>query len=837
MMILLPSAASSAAPTDGVLFTNEDGKTNTAPTADDISAGGTDLTLTEFGTTSGWYCVTANVTFTGKVDVVGNVYLIIADGCVMTVPSGGISVPSGSSLTTYSQTLGSDKGKLKSAGSCVALGGGSLTNVAAIEGANAVLVNGGGIIHNYGTIAGTSVKNTVAVKIDTAETVAIINHNGGLIRGLSGIQLTAAAGSTIDNYGEIIGTSPSGPSVGTTTDAAITNHNGGLIQGLQYGIRMNGGGIVNNSGVIRALNDSFAYTIYANKPCTVINTDTGLIETNEHGIWLLRGGTVINSGAVRPIPIAGGDKYGPNVNAVYANGTTNVINNAGGLLEGNTCTILFEGCGGSVDNSGEIRTLILEDNLKRYGIEAGYDGATEPINIINRAGGIIKGANYAIVLHSGGSIYNYGTIEGPSFGVYTFDSGNPFSFLNEGTVKGNMRFSGDINEVTLAAGSKITGTFNIGANPDSKLTFTGNPGASLVFTVVGGNANIGSAEVRSNQSQLPANLQPGTVIVLIDGSAGTMSGTPANTVLWIGGYEFELSIEDNKLIATLQGTVTPPGPITPPSKDFYITASAGPGAAISPEGKIIVSAGGSRTFSFTAAEGYSILAVLVDGVYLSYEDIVKGSYTFYSVRANHRIEVTATTAAAVLTIIVVEGKGYAEYSVNGGSFTKYESPVSLPINCSLIVIAYADNGYGFNEWRNGMLTYPDAEIRFAVVTASLNLDLYFADIFAGNLTDKDQDMPLGMIGLLLLLIAGILLLLIARRRRYEVVKNGGSASIIGEDKVSRKAAYRFSVEGEAGMVSYRIEGNGIHKPLFPDEDGVYVIPKGEITGGVTIECG
>ena len=89
---------------------------------------------------------------------------------------------------------------------------------------------------------------------------------------------------------------------------------------------------------------------------------------------------------------------------------------------------------------------------------------------------------------------------------------------------------------------------------------------------------------------------------------------------------------------------------------------------------------------------------------------------------------------------------------------------------------------------------------------------------------------------ILLFIAGFLLLLILfYRRRYEVIKAEGPVSIIGKDKAHRKSAYRFSAEG-AGLVSYRIGESGTWKTLSPDADGEYMIPKGEITDNVTIEC-
>jgi len=59
---------------------------------------------------------------------------------------------------------------------------------------------------------------------------------------------------------------------------------------------------------------------------------------------------------------------------------------------------------------------------------------------------------------------------------------------------------------------------------------------------------------------------------------------------------------------------------------------------------------------------------------------------------------------------------------------------------------------------------------------------------------------------------------------------------VGKDKVRRKSAYRFSIEGGTGTVSYRIGEDGAWKTLIPGPSGDYLIPKGEITDTLIIEC-
>ena len=848
IFIMLPSAASSAAPTDNVLFIKEDGSSSTCPVAEDISAGGMSLTFTQFGPTSGWYIVTADATLTGTVAVGGDAYIIIADNCKLTVPSGGILIPSGSSLTIYAQTLkDADKGKLVSADKCVNIDGGSLTNAAVIEGVNAVHISGGGVLHNYGTIKGSSAG--AAILADTTADVSITNHENGLIQGKYGISMKAAVGSTVDNYGSIIGTSSDSVAVSIKTDATITNHEGGFMQSNQTCIGIGDTGTVYNSGHIKVLSKSgLAVGIFARNTALIVNNETGLIECeNAYGtIRLFSGGTIVNSGIIRATE--GEHAY----TAIYANAATDVINNAGGLIESVHFTIMF--CNnGTVDNYGEIISRGVGSQC--YGIlTLGDDSSdpTDPTTVINREGGVIRGSNIGVRLSAGGEMHNYGTTEGSLYGVYFDYSGAPFTFTNSGAIKGGVGLSGngggisaDANDATMGAGSTISGRFGIGDNPGSKLTFTGDPGSSLLYAVVGGNTYIGNATICIDPVGISAGLKIGDVLILIDGSAGTMKGSPANSELSVGGYVFELKVEGNKLIAVVleaappidPPTDPPTDPNTPDSKDYFITASGDAGAKISPDGKVKVGGGGSRRFEFSALAGYSVLAVFVDGEPLSKEDVEKGSYTFRNVLANHTITVTSTLSTVILYVNVIDGKGHAEYSVNGGPFIVYMSPVPLPDNCSLIVVAHADGGYMFKEWRNGALTYADPEVTFGIVTASISLDLLFAGDGGplGTESGPGHDSPPLWIIALVVLLIGILLWLVFFRRYYKVVKVETSAVIIGGDRAHRKSAYRFSTGG-AGTVSYRVGEEGQWKMLFPDADGDYVIPRGEITDSVTIEC-
>ena len=97
-------------------------------------------------------------------------------------------------------------------------------------------------------------------------------------------------------------------------------------------------------------------------------------------------------------------------------------------------------------------------------------------------------------------------------------------------------------------------------------------------------------------------------------------------------------------------------------KTFKITASAGTGGSISPNGTTTVSYGDSKTFTFTPNQGYKVKSVVVDGTN-------KGeltTYTFSNVKAAHSISVTFEPSGKVDIgrPDVTDGDGG---SVNGGS--------------------------------------------------------------------------------------------------------------------------------------------------------------------------
>lgn len=69
-------------------------------------------------------------------------------------------------------------------------------------------------------------------------------------------------------------------------------------------------------------------------------------------------------------------------------------------------------------------------------------------------------------------------------------------------------------------------------------------------------------------------------------------------------------------------------------RTWLITASAGEGGTIQPQGKVYVSSGADKAFSIRPEAGYTLQDVLVDGKSVG----PSGTYTFENVRANHSIK-------------------------------------------------------------------------------------------------------------------------------------------------------------------------------------------------------
>jgi len=278
---------------------------------------------------------------------------------------------------------------------------------------------------------------------------------------------------------------------------------------------------------------------------------------------------------------------------------------------------------------------------------------------------------------------------------------------------------------------------------------------------------------------------------------------------------------------------TPPAPSV---KDYYITATSDSNSSITPGGTVKVQKGDNKTFFFSASPGYSISSVTVDRRSLTQEQIALGQYTFTNLNMNHTIDVAGIynpDGSITLSINIAQGKGYAEYSFDGGAnFTTYVSATAIPPSSNVVIRAYADDGYGFDRW-GGASESTMSEISFGGVGTSLHLDLYFTENSAAH--GGLLWWTLGLI-ILTIIILSLIWLILFYGRYCDVIKIGGNAIIMGNERVRRRSEYRFSVEGSSGgKVSYRVGEGGQWKTLSPDTNGEYTIPMGETVDNIAIE--
>ncbi|MBR2894663.1 MAG: hypothetical protein IKC03_03260, partial [Oscillospiraceae bacterium] len=113
-----------------------------------------------------------------------------------------------------------------------------------------------------------------------------------------------------------------------------------------------------------------------------------------------------------------------------------------------------------------------------------------------------------------------------------------------------------------------------------------------------------------------------------------------------GGYFYD---EYGNLLPTSGGGFF----IIDDDEDIYIYASAGTGGDISPYGKVYVGYYGSKSFTITPHDGYSIARVVVDG----YNVGAVSSYSFRSVTSSHSISATFSRNNRNMTITASAGTG------------------------------------------------------------------------------------------------------------------------------------------------------------------------------------
>lgn len=440
-----------------------------------VTITGNDATLTNLGTisqTGTGRVVRDNTGVTGLVinnGSAGNASALMqaADGDVIQMAKSPASV----TLNNYGQliSLNASAGGSQAVDFAGILSGTNIVNnyagglIKAFE-ADAVRPGVNGVINNAGTILSitTTGSSSDGVDVQSNSGVQVNNLAGGLIQGgrhgITGgpADATVTFSTVVNNaVGAIIqGDNGAGINLdGFNAKQTAVISNAGLIVG--NGVTGDGDGVdidgivnITNTGTIRSVN---AFSTIA----------AGLAYSEGISVG---GGTITNSGTIeglvaagntnavgRGITIVGNDLAGGGREAIYGNAV--VVNNAGGLIRGQTDSAIVVG-----------------------GPASGFT-----VGITNNAGATIQGggtANAAIVTgFDNDTVTNGGRIDGSSSGkAIDLGAGN--------------------NTVHIVGGSAVVlGSINGGVGGTNTMTI--NPGAGNAFAYAGAISNFASVEVQS----------------------------------------------------------------------------------------------------------------------------------------------------------------------------------------------------------------------------------------------------------------------------------------------------------------------------------------------------
>jgi len=736
-----------------------------------------------------WFLVEDKIVLDGELILAGDINIIFSDNSRLQ-PHRGTTITKGSNLALYPQSADGGGSRLTS------MTGTPLTMKEGTSLINAIIISGSGgyngAINCIGNIS------------------YIVNGKNATISGNnSGIKLNN--NGEIHNYGNIHGLYLINNSSGIWSESGgtIINYSSGVISGHTYGVCLKAGGQLDNYGTIRtsAAEDKFGlYGVFVYNTGKVINWESGLIQSIGEGVRFHEGSKLDNYGTIV------GDKH--SLSAYNEDGSLTLFNTgtlAGAVDLGNGAHSVTFTVGSVIDGAFDIGNNqnsalnfvgVLDDPLT----VATINGKVNIGNVMNDIGGLVLPSGMKpgdkIILIDGSTVAIDGSPANDTFTMDKYD----FELKVEETqlIALLSSLDPDITDPEITD-PEIT-------DPDITDPEITDPEIT--------DPDITDPEITDPEITDPDITDPDIT-------------DPEIT---------DPEITDPEIVNPEK-----PGPGTP-IKIYYVTANADLGAKISPAGKTSAGAGSNLTFAFSAVDGYLISAVRVDGTYLSRAEIDHGYYTFSNLNMNHTIEVISEALSIFLTINVNSGKGHAEYSVNGGSFMKYSSAVALPLHADITVRAVANRDYRFDKWETPAVKTA-AEISFGDNMSSLHLELYFAadgySVSGSGADGSDENRTGDAVKndilwfatwfILLLLVVALLMLLFFFRRNYNIIKADLTDSIIGKDRVRRKHEYSFTINGgQSGTVSYRIGNSGEWKDLYPNADGKYVIPKGEIINDVMI---
>ena len=242
------------------------------------------------------------------------------------------------------------------------------------------------------------------------------------------------------------------------------------------------------------------------------------------------------------------------------------------------------------------------------------------------------------------------------------NSGQHFTSVNYGT------YNTTTNIWTI---SNITSSIS-----DALITFS--PNSYLVrVNVINGICSLFSKTVLYGESTI-FNITPDPGTNFVSTSAGTYS----SGILTVNNITSDLDIDI---------VFTPPSATT-----HVITATAGEGGTVAPNGAVSVVDGGSKTFNIYPDIGYEIDKVFVDSISQGKID----TYTFSNVFANHTINATFKLKEVTVNIIFDPAQG--DVTAGGINVVKYGSDFVIDITPKegYEVDKITVNGVAFTPYNN-----------------------------------------------------------------------------------------------------------------------------------------
>jgi hypothetical protein len=288
--------------------------------------------------------------------------------------------------------------------------------------------------------------------------------------------------------------------------------------------------------------------------------------------------------------------------------------------------------------------------------------------------------SFAIAAASGYHVAGV-TVDGASVGAVT-----SYAFTNV-TAAHTISATFAINTYTITASAGANGSIS----PSGAVTV--NSGASQAFAIA-------------------ANTGYHVAGVTVDGaSVGT-----------VASYTFTNVTASHTITATFAADVV--------TTTYTITASAGANGSINPSGAVTVNSGTNQTFSVSAAAGYHVADVFIDGISAG----AATSYAFYGVTANHTISATFAADVVTTTYTITASAGAngsitpsGALTVNSGSNQAFTIAANSGYHVAGVTVDGASVGAVTSYSFSNITANHAISATFAANTVSATYTIYAAD--------------------------------------------------------------------------------------------------------------